>query len=146
MKKFTITFAFAGVVGASFSQVDEIERMKAMAMENMKKFMKMSPRERREYVSAKEKSAYMLGRKLYQDYSCSGCHPKGGTVGGKVMGMPIPSLKGVRDRFPKFKPGNDEVITLSDMINNCMVMFVNRKPLPLASREMRSLTYFVSNF
>ncbi len=134
------------MVAPSFAQMDEISKMKAMAKKNMKRFMAMSPKERKKYVLKKKQEAYQTGKSLFQSYSCSGCHPNGGTIGGKVMGMPVPSLKNVKNRFPNFKPGNDQVITLSDMINNCIVMFVNKKPLPLASKEMRSLTYFISKF
>lgn len=144
MKKLLTVLTVGSFISVSFSQIGGLEKMKAMAMENMKRFMAMSPAERKEYVAKKEKEALSLGEELYNSYGCAGCHPKGRTIGGKAMDMPIPSLKGVKERFPKFKPGNDYVITLSDMINNCIVMFVNKEPLPLDSKEMRALTYFVS--
>lgn len=144
MRKLVFATLVSGIVGLSFSQMDSVESMKAMAMENMKRFMNMPSEKRKEYVKKKEEEAYERGRELYNAYGCSGCHPGGGNVSGKVMGMPIPSLKGVKERFPKFKAGNDQVITLSDMVNNCIVMFANKKPLPFASRDMRALTYFVS--
>ena len=35
--------------------------------------------------------------------SCNSCHPNGGTTGGQMMGMAIPTLKGAAATFPKYK-------------------------------------------
>lgn len=111
---------------------------------------------------AKQAEVLRLGKELYNDtelgsngQSCNSCHPGGGTTGGeaeiaKKMGhgpykLPIPSLVGASARFPKFKIPNDEVITLAQMDNNCIRMFLAGKRLPLNSPESFYLATYVSS-
>jgi cytochrome c len=94
-----------------------------------------------------------LGRKAL---SCNSCHPGGGTTGGEVqiarkMGygpytLPIPSLAGAAARFPKYKVPQDGVISLAEINNNCIRMFMSGKRLPLNSPESMALAAFVSTF
>jgi len=112
---------------------------------------------------AKQAEVMRLGKALYNDtslgtngQSCNSCHPGGGTTGGeahvnKKMGhgpydLPIPSLIGASARFPKYKIPNDEVVTLAQMDNNCIRMFLNGKRLPLNSPESFYLATYVSSF
>ncbi len=145
MRKIMFLLITVGFFSSFSVKGDEIEEIRETAMKNVKKFRGMSQTERKNYVAKKKKEALRRGAKLYSDFGCASCHPKGGAVEGKVMGMKIPDLKRVADRFPEFKPANDDVITLSDMINNCVVMFTDRGPLPLNSHDMRSLTFFLSS-
>jgi len=89
------------------------------------------------------KRSIAAGKKVFSDASlstnntsCASCHPGGGTTGGKItaMGMPmaIPTLKGAAATFPKWKMGAQKVITLSQMNNACLQMFMKGKPLSLA--------------
>lgn len=60
------------------------------------------------------------------------------------MEMPIPTLEGVAATFPKFKVPNNAVITLQEMNNNCVVMFLKGQPLPLGGQDARDLAFYVS--
>jgi len=132
-----------------------IEQMMAMSMENMEKVMMMSPAEQREYVMRAQQESMAHGQALFADarlgsngFTCATCHPKGDTTGGKVpvggMQMAIPSLIGVAGTFPKYKVPNDAVITLAEMNNNCIVMFMKGQPLPLGSRDARDLALYMT--
>lgn len=133
-----------------------IQSMTEMAMDNMKKFMMLSTPDRQAYVMQKQQDSLEHGGELFASaslgtngFSCSTCHPGGKTTGGKVpmgkMQMPIPSLVGVAATFPKFKPGNDAVITLAEMNNNCVVMFMKGQPIPLGSEGARDLAFYITN-
>ncbi len=109
----------------------------------------------------KQAEGIRLGKELFYDTnlgsngsSCDSCHPSGATTGGeaeiqKKMGhgpyvIPIPTLVGASARFPKFKVPNDAVITLAQMNNNCIRMFLKGKRLPLDSPESFNLAAYVS--
>lgn len=111
----------------------------------------------------KQAEGMASGKELYYDTklgssgsSCNSCHPSGATTGGEVeiakkMGhgpyvIPIPSLIGASARFPKFKVPNDNVITLAQMNNNCIRMFLKGKRMPLDSPESFNLAVYVSSF
>lgn len=117
----------------------------------------------RKRAMEKQQMAIAKGKALFNDsglgkngLSCNSCHPGGGTTGGeteikKKMGhgpykLPIPSLIGAAARFPKFKVPNNEVITLAQMDNNCIRMFMKGKRLPLDSPESFYLAAYVSSF
>lgn len=133
-----------------------IQAMTEMAMGNMKKFMMLSSQDRQSYVMKTQQDSMKHGESLFASaslgnngFTCATCHPGGKTTGGKVpmgkMEMPIPSLVGVAATFPKFKPGNDAVITLAEMNNNCVVMFMKGQPIPLGSSNSRDLAFFITN-
>lgn len=77
--------------------------------------------------------------------SCNSCHPGGGTSGGQVMGMEIPTLKGAAATFPKYKSLAKRVITLSQMDNMFIEMIMKGKPLELGSDEAVSLAAYVTS-
>ena len=83
--------------------------------------------------------------------TCTSCHPGGGTTGGEAqvpmtdMRLPVPSLVGAAATFPKFKVPNNRVITLSQMNNNCIKMFMQGKPLELNSKEAIALSMYVTS-
>ncbi len=125
------------------------------AMENMKA-AKMN-------AMKKQAEGVRLGKELFHDAnlgsngsSCNSCHPSGTTTSGEVevpkkMGhgpyvIPIPTLIGASARFPKFKVPNDNVITLAQMNNNCIRMFLKGKRIPLDSPESFNLAAYVSTF
>lgn len=60
------------------------------------------------------------------------------------MEMAIPDLHSSAATYPKFKVPNDAVITLTEMNNNCIVMFQMGKPLALGSQESRDLAAYVT--
>ena len=110
----------------------------------------------------KQAEGVRFGKELFYDSelgsngsSCNSCHPSGVTTGGeaeiaKKMGygpyiIPIPSLIGASARFPKFKVPNDNVMTLAQMNNNCIRMFLKGKRLPLDSPESFNLAAYVSS-
>jgi cytochrome c553 len=77
--------------------------------------------------------------------SCNSCHPGGGSSGGQVMGMEIPSLKGAAATFPKYKKPAKRVITLEQMNNMCIEMIMEGKPLKLGSDEAVALAAYVTS-
>ncbi|MFQ5499512.1 MAG: hypothetical protein ACE5FH_07555 [Candidatus Zixiibacteriota bacterium] len=116
----------------------------------------------KKHAMARQAEVLAMGKELFNDaglgkkgLACNSCHPGGGTTGGeaeikKKMGhgpykMPIPSLIGASARFPKFKIPNNEVITLAQMDNNCIRMFMGGKRLPLNSPESFALATYVSS-
>jgi len=133
-----------------------VEDMTKMAMGNMKKVMMMSPDDQKKYVMSTQSQSLDHGKDLFASaslgnngFTCATCHPGGKTTGGQVpmgkMKMAIPSLQGVAANFPKFKPGNDAVITLSEMNNNCVVMFLKGQPITLGSPDARDLAYYITS-
>lgn len=130
------------------------------AMNNMDTVMAMEPEQMQKHVMAKQAEAWRLGRQLFNDpqagggtkgLSCNSCHPGGGTTGGEAQvpmrqfKMPIPTLVGAAASFPKYKIPNDEVITMQQMNNNCIRMFMGGKGLELSSTEAYALeTYEAS--
>ena len=113
-------------------------------------------------AEAEERKVLVWGRELFEDselgnngQNCGSCHPGGGTTGGeatipKKMGhgpyvLPIPSLVGAASRYPKYKVGNGQVITVQQMSNNCLRMFMAGKRLPLDSPESIALTKYVTS-
>jgi cytochrome c len=134
-----------------------VKTMQDSAMKTMEKFMAIPADKQKAYVAQKQKESMGRGEVAFKDtklgtngFSCATCHPGGKTTGGSVpmgmMQMPIPSLQGVAAIFPKFKVGNDAVITLADMNNNCIVMFLNGEPLKTDSQKARDLAFFVTGF
>lgn len=132
-----------------------IDEMIAMSMKNMDKVMAMSPEEQKQYVMTTQDKSVQHGKELFHSaklgtngFTCATCHPGGATTGGKVpvgkMQMPIPTLVGSATTFPKFKVPNNAVITLPEMNNNCVVMFLKGEPLPLGSQDSRDLSMYVS--
>ncbi|MDT8310849.1 MAG: hypothetical protein RQ732_05330 [Methylophaga sp.] len=133
-----------------------IQAMTEMAMGNMKEFMMLSSQDRQSYVMKTQQDSLKHGEAIFASaslgsngFTCATCHPGGKTTGGKVpmgkMEMAIPSLVGVAATFPKFKPGNDAVITLAEMNNNCVVMFMKGQPIPLGSANARDLAFYITN-
>ena len=129
------------------------------SMVNMDKVMKdMTPTQRAEHMKQKQMAMMNDGRQLFRDaslgkngQSCESCHPGGGTTGGEAQipmrdyRIPIPTLVGASARFPKYKVPNDRVITLAQMNNNCIRMFLDGKELELDSREAIALSMYISS-
>ena len=141
--------------------------MKNMAMKNMDKYMSsrqammsLPPR-----MQKAQEEAIQFGQDLFNstralsanNQACASCHPGGGTTGGEAetpmaseatghpYKLPIPSLIGAAATFPKYKVPNDAVITLGDMSNNCIMMFMGAQPLAASSREYKALNAYVSS-
>lgn len=140
-------------MATAFANIDR--GMKMMAdMEGMMK-----------HVMMVQQAAMQKGEALYNNpelgeatrgISCNSCHPSGATTGGEaqipaMMGypgwkMPIPSLIGAAATFPKFKVPNANVISLAQMNNNCLTMFVGGKHrLPLNGEDSHALNMYVTS-
>jgi len=141
--------------------------MKNMAMKNMDKFMssmdamKALPM----HIKQTQEASIAHGKTLFESQSalgvngqaCASCHPGGGTTGGtaatpmpsevtgKPYQLPIPSLIGAAAAFPKYKVPNDAVITVGDMANNCIQMFMMAKPLDPKSSEFKDLSAYLTS-
>lgn len=148
-------------------EMSDMEMMKNGAMKNMDKYMgsqdAMMKKLPKAMMSA-QKEAFDRGKKLFNStklatngQSCNSCHPGGGTSGGTVKTpmkseltgqayeLPVPSLVGAAATFPKFKVPNDRVISLQEMTNNCIMMFMAAKPLPLSSPESGQLNSYLTS-
>ena len=145
----------------------DMQMMKNGAMKNMDKYMgsreammKTLPKA----MNSKQREMVAAGKKLFSNIelgtngqSCASCHPGGGTTGGTVMTpmkseltgkpyeLPIPSLAGAAATFPKFKVPNDRVVNVQEMSNNCIMMFMGAKGLPLDSQESRELSAYLTS-
>lgn len=142
--------------------------MKNMAMKNMDKYMATMEAMTNKLPMALKQSqdkTMEWGEKLFNDtkalstngQACASCHPGGGTTGGEVetpmasevtgkpYKLPVPTLVGSAATFPKFKVPNDQVIDLTDMQNNCIMMFMAAQPLAKNSKEARALTAYVTS-
>jgi cytochrome c len=91
-----------------------------------------------------------LGKALFNDPklgttggTCNSCHPDGGTIGGKVAGMPIPDLHGSAETFPKFKEWAGREVTLAEMNNFCIVQVLKGQELDPNSVEMKALEAYL---
>lgn len=128
------------------------------AMENMDAVMAMNMNQRKQHMMNKQSEMLARGEKLFNNsdlgsngQNCNSCHPGGATTGGEAqvpmtqMKLPIPSLIGASARFPKFKVPNDRVITLAQMDNNCIKMFMKGKPMPLGTDDSIALAMYVTS-
>ena len=153
-------------LGEALSKQD-MEMMKMGPMRNMDKYMGSMEAMKTKLPQAmmsKQKASVDSGKSLFNNTklstngrSCATCHPGGGTTGGTVTTpmkseltgkpyeLPVPSLAGAAATFPKFKVPNDSVITLTEMGNNCIMMFMGAKPLPMHSQQARDLTAYVTS-
>ncbi len=141
--------------------------MKNMAMKNMDKFMasKDAMMQLPQHLKKTQDESIKLGEELFNSktalstngQACASCHPGGGTTGGeaetpmasevtgKPYKLPIPTLIGSAATFPKYKIPNDAVITVGDMANNCIMMFMAAQPLDPKSKEFKALSAYVTS-
>jgi thiosulfate dehydrogenase len=143
--------------------------MKNMAMKNMDRFMAGGMKDMMaklpKHLKKTQDGAIKWGEELFNDkkalstngQACASCHPGGGTTGGEVetpmaseatgkpYKLPVPTLVGSAATFPKYKVPNDAVITLADMANNCIMMFMAAQPVDTKSPEARALNAYVSS-
>ena len=129
------------------------------ALDNRDRVMKdMTPGQRVRHIRQKQATMMEYGRHLFGDAglgtngrTCESCHPGGGTTGGEAQvpmrdyRIPIPTLVGASARFPKYQKPNDRVITLAQMTNNCIRLFLDGKGVELNSREAVALSMYVSS-
>ena len=64
---------------------------------------------------------------------------------GEPYQLPVPTLVGAAAGFPKYKVPNDSVITIGDMANNCIMMFMMAKPLNPMSAEFKDLSAYITS-
>ena len=67
-------------------------------------------------------AAMERGRKIFNEIGCSGCHPRGGTIGGRARNIlgklsprEIPDLHGAASHFPRVATGKKKLVTLGQM-------------------------------
>ncbi|MFQ5702250.1 MAG: hypothetical protein ACE5HU_10445 [Acidobacteriota bacterium] len=153
-------------MGKALSKKD-MKMMKNGAMKNMDKYMGSKNAMMKKLPKAmmsKQKAAAERGKALFNDpklgangQTCNSCHPGGGTTGGTVQtpmkseltgkpyDLPVPSLAGAAATFPKFKIPSDRVISVGQMANNCIMMFMMAKPLPLDSPQIADLEMYLGS-
>ncbi len=91
------------------------------------------------------------GKKVFRDVGCTGCHPRGRTVGGTavdVMGnrnpFPIPTLVGAAEHFPRLSAAG-QVINLGQFNNLCATVFIGKTPMDPYSQNYKDLETYVSS-
>jgi len=91
------------------------------------------------------------GQEVFREVGCVGCHPRGRTVGGTavdVMGnrnpVPIPTLIGAADHFPRLSPAG-QVITVGQMNDLCSAVFIGNDPMDPYSQKYRDLEAYVAS-
>ena len=67
-------------------------------------------------------AAIERGRQVFNELGCGGCHPRGGTIGGRTRNFfgkwsprPIPDLHGAAQHFPRVATGKKVLVTLGQM-------------------------------
>ncbi len=67
-------------------------------------------------------AAIERGRKIFNEMGCAGCHPRGGTIGGRARNIlgklsprPVPDLHGAASHFPRVATGKKVLVTLGQM-------------------------------
>jgi thiosulfate dehydrogenase len=79
----------------------------------------------------------LLPRNVGNGLNCTNCHLKGGTV---ANAAPWFGLWGV---FPEYRSRNENVISLSDRINDCFQRSMNGQPISHASEEMVNILSYM---
>ncbi|MGB9596439.1 MAG: c-type cytochrome [Candidatus Poribacteria bacterium] len=105
----------------------------------------VDPKAELEKVIARGKVLFNDAKLGKSGSSCNSCHPNGGTTGGQMMGMAIPTLKGAAATFPKYKTNAKAVITLQQMNNMCIQMIMKGTPLKLDSADSIALAAYVTS-
>lgn len=105
----------------------------------------VDPKVELEKVIARGKAIFNDPKLGKSGSSCNSCHPNGGTTGGQLMGMAIPSLKGSAATFPKYKANAKSVITLQQMNNICIQTIMKGTPLKLDSADSVALSAYVTS-
>lgn len=147
---------YPATYGAGTKQ-DHTRDITADAVARTETHLARAPAERASFVQAEENRALQHGRALFNSprlgtlgLTCQSCHTDGGTSGGSIgvgrAELPIPPLKGVALRYPRYNAATGRVITQTEMQNNCIAMFMKGTRLPAESRDAADLTLFVSRF
>lgn len=79
----------------------------------------------------------LLPENVGNELSCQSCHADGG------LGVNS-SMVGVSTQFPQYRPREGVVFTLEDRINGCMKRSMNGSDIDYDSKEMRSLTAYLT--
>ncbi len=141
--------------------------MKNMAMKNMDNYMASMDAMKKlpSHLMKTQEETIKRGEGLFNDkkalstngQACASCHPGGGTTGGEVetpmpseltgkpYKLPVPTLVGAAATFPKYKVPNDAVVDLTDMANNCIMMFMAAQPMDKKSDEARALVAYLTS-
>ena len=98
---------------------------------------------------ASVKDSVTRGKKVFRDIGCVGCHPRGRTVGGTavdIMGfrnpVPIPTLMGAADHFPRLSPAS-QVVNVGQFNDLCSTTFIGNPPMDPYSQRYKDLESYV---
>ncbi len=97
------------------------------------------------------KDAVARGRKLFRSLGCVGCHPRGRTIRGTAVDVsgvrhpvPIPTLIGAAEHFPRLSPSG-QVVSVGQFNDFCATTFIGNPPMDPYSQKYKDLeTYVVS--
>ena len=95
------------------------------------------------------KDAVARGRKIFRSTGCVSCHPRGRTIRGTVVdvtGMrhpvPVPTLIGAADHFPRLSPAG-QVVNVGQFNDWCARTFIGNPPMDPYSQEYKDLEAYV---
>lgn len=78
------------------------------------------------------------GEKLVNELSCTSCHA------GDGLDKETSSLVGVAAVYPKYRERADEIITLEDRINGCMVRSMNGQPFEEGDEDLDAMVAYLT--
>lgn len=92
------------------------------------------------------------GKKLFNDttlgtsgQTCNSCHMEGGTKAGKMGEMTVSAFDNLAARYPQFVPMVGKVMTLSGMVNFCIVNPLKGKALAWNDQKLTDLTAYCAS-
>ena len=98
---------------------------------------------------ASVRDAVARGRKIFRSIGCVSCHPRGRTIRGTVVDVkgarhpvPVPTLIGAADHFPRLSP-KGQVVSVGQFNDWCATTFIGNPPMDPYSQEYRDLEAYV---
>ena len=95
------------------------------------------------------KDAVARGRKIFRSTGCVSCHPRGRTIRGTVVDVtgarhpvPVPTLIGAADHFPRLSPAG-QVVSVGQFNDWCAKTFIGNPPMNPYSQEYKDLEAYV---
>ena len=92
------------------------------------------------------------GKKLFNDatlgtsgQTCSSCHMEGGAKAGKMGEMSVSAFDNLAAGYPKYVPMVGKVMTLSGMVNFCIVNPLKGKALAWDDQRLTDLTAYCAS-
>ncbi len=98
---------------------------------------------------ASVRDAVARGRKIFRSIGCVSCHPRGRTIRGTAVDVkgvrhpvPVPTLIGAADHFPRLSPAGG-VVSVGQFNDWCATTFIGNSPMNPYSREYKDLEAYV---